>query len=90
MRQIPLILKKGGPVLPPLPSDALAFRRSSYCGEANCVEVAALPSDQIAVRDTKNDSPDAPILVFSVIEWNAFLNGVLDGEFSPSTLSTRP
>jgi hypothetical protein len=72
-----------------LPADAPDFRRSSYCDSAGCVEVAALPGDQIAVRDAKDPHPEAPVLRFTVAEWNVFLSGVLAGEFSPARLS-RP
>jgi uncharacterized protein DUF397 len=72
-----------------LPQSAVAadFRKSTFCSNMGCVEVAALPSDQIAVRDSKDSRPDAPILIFTVSEWNAFLSGVVDGQFSAAALS---
>lgn len=60
------------------------FRRSSFCGDGGCVEVATLPGDQIALRDSKND--DSPILTFTPEEWDAFVAGVLDGQFSRDAL----
>jgi len=60
------------------------FRRSSYCGPTACVEVAALPGDEIALRDSKDDS--SPILRFTPEEWDAFVAGVLDGQFSRDAL----
>ena len=73
------------------PSIAAGFRRSSFCGSVGCVEVAALPGDSgtsdIVVRDAKDKRPDAPILRFTTAEWDAFVNGVLAGEFSTATLS---
>jgi Domain of unknown function (DUF397) len=74
-------------VSPPLLPGPSGYRRSSYCATAGCVEVAALPGDQIAVRDSKDMRPDAPHLIFSVTEWKAFLSGVIAGEFSAVALS---
>ena len=62
------------------------FRRSSFCGEAHCVDVAALPSDEIVIRDSKDTRPDAPRLTFTAAEWDAFLGRVIAGEFSRSAL----
>ncbi|MET8339711.1 DUF397 domain-containing protein [Streptosporangium canum] len=58
----------------------LIWRKSSYTGQTgNCVEVASLPSGGRAVRDSKD--PDGPMLRFTPDEWQAFINGVKDGEF---------
>lgn len=65
---------------------AVRFRRSTYCGAGSCVEVATLPGDDIALRDTKDDRPDAPILRFTPDEWDAFVAGVLDGQFTRDAL----
>lgn len=52
-------------------SNELAFRKSSYSGQdANCVEVADLPS-AAAIRDSKH--PDAGHLPFPAAEWSVFL-----------------
>jgi Domain of unknown function (DUF397) len=63
------------------------FRRSSFCGSVGCVEVAVLPGGEIVVRDSKDESPVAPVLRFTNAEWDAFVSGVLAGEFSTATLS---
>jgi len=64
------------------------FRRSSFCGSVGCVEVAALPGGgEIVLRDSKDESPGAPVLRFTNAEWDAFVSGVLAGEFSTATLS---
>jgi Domain of unknown function (DUF397) len=54
------------------------WRKSSYCTQGNCVEVAFLGS-QVAVRDSKDKH--GPVLLFTQAEWNAFLSGARDGEF---------
>jgi len=53
-------------------------RRSGPTG-GNCVEVAFLPGDQIAMRNSRY--PHGPALVFTKAEWDAFLGGAQDGEF---------
>jgi predicted secreted Zn-dependent protease len=62
------------------------FRRSSLCGEGSCVEVAALPGGEIIVRDSKDSRPHAPRLSFTAAEWDAFIAGVMAGEFTRSAL----
>ena len=52
--------------------------RSSAQG--NCVEVARLPSGEVAMRNSRD--PDGPALIFTRPEWDAFLGGAGDGEFS--------
>jgi Domain of unknown function (DUF397) len=66
-----------------------SFRRSSFCGSSNCVEVAAPSFNQVFVRDAKDLRPNAPVLRFTTVEWNAFLAGVLAGEFSHDALTRR-
>ncbi|MHC1560193.1 DUF397 domain-containing protein [Actinomycetospora sp. C-140] len=61
------------------------FRKSSFSGMGGCVEVARLPaSGHFAVRDSKN--PELEARVFTLREWNAFIDGVKAGEFDPETL----
>jgi hypothetical protein len=67
-------------------SAQLHFRRSSFCAEGSCVEVAALPGDGIVMRDSKDTRPDAPRLTFTAAEWDVFLRGVATGEFTRSAL----
>jgi hypothetical protein len=45
-----------------------------------CVEAAALPGGEVAVRDTK-DAGIGPVLVFTAQEWHSFLDGAKKGEF---------
>lgn len=65
------------------------FHRSTYCGAGGCVEVAARPAGDVLVRDAKNAEPDAPVLRFTKDEWDAFLAGVLAGEFDHTALMNR-
>jgi hypothetical protein len=51
--------------------------RSSAQG--NCVEIARLPGNEFAVRNSRH--PQGPALVFSQAELRAFLAGVKDGDF---------
>jgi hypothetical protein len=55
------------------------WRKSSYSGGngGNCVEVAALPDNSLAVRDSKD--PDGPRLVFNSAVWRVFAAQVRDG-----------
>lgn len=66
----------------------IRFHRSSFCIKGNCVEVAVLPGDEIALRDSKNDS--SPVLRFTPNEWDAFVAGVLDGQFTRNALRSHP
>jgi hypothetical protein len=51
--------------------------RSSAQG--NCVELARLPGDGVAIRNSRH--PEGPALVFTDAELDAFLDGVKDGDF---------
>lgn len=61
-----------------------AWRKSSFSqsnGEDDCVEVAFLAADRVAVRDTKARSRVPH--VHTARAWAAFLAGVRAGEFDP-------
>ena len=57
----------------------LAWRKAQ-CSTINgqCVEIASTPG-KIVMRDSKD--PDGPILVYTLAEFNAFLEGARNGEF---------
>lgn len=56
------------------------FRKSSYSNDhQGCVEVALGTGGGRWLRDTKDRS--LPAHYFTEIEWQAFLDGVKDGEF---------
>jgi Domain of unknown function (DUF397) len=58
-----------------------AWIKSSRSGPTggNCVEVAFLADGDVAMRNSRH--PDGPALVFTRVEWDAFLGGARDGEF---------
>jgi hypothetical protein len=58
-----------------------AWRTSAFSNGSGCVEVAFV-KDGVAVRDSKDRH--GPVLVFSPVEWQAFVAGVLAGEFNVS------
>ncbi len=45
----------------------------------NCVECAALPNGDVAVRNSRD--PEGPALIYTTAEIEAFLLGVRDGDF---------
>jgi Domain of unknown function (DUF397) len=53
------------------------WRKSSWCAHGECVEVAALETRHVAVRDNKNVS--GPALIFAPAEWRSFLKDVKEG-----------
>jgi hypothetical protein len=57
------------------------WRKSTFSESNGCVEVA-LVNNRVAVRDSKD--PRGPVLLFSPAEWEAFVAGVLAGEFTVS------
>jgi hypothetical protein len=69
------------------PSDTawehVLWRKSSKSASNGCVEVAHV-TGKVAVRDSKNR--EGPILLFTPIEWDAFLSGVRSGEFDLTAL----
>jgi hypothetical protein len=59
---------------------AVQWRKSQASNPSgNCVEVAALPGGEIAVRNSRH--PSGPALVYTRAEVAAFLVGVRSGEF---------
>jgi len=70
--------KQGERLVSPTPPSP-AWRRSRRCDSGACVEVA-FDGDEFLVRDGKH--PEGPTLSFTPLEWEAFLGGVLDGQFT--------
>jgi hypothetical protein len=57
---------------------AAKWRKSRHSNPSgNCVEMARLPGEQVAVRDSHR--PDGPALLFTRAAWERFLRGVREG-----------
>lgn len=54
-------------------------KSSSSSREGNCVELAALPDGQIAVRNSRD--PQGPALIYTRAEIAALVQGARDGDF---------
>ncbi|MFE9611574.1 DUF397 domain-containing protein [Streptomyces sp. NPDC006012] len=59
--------------------DARWIKSRHSNAEGNCVEFAALPDGDVAVRNSRD--PDGPALVYTPAEMAAFLAGAKDGDF---------
>ena len=63
---------------------AVAWRKSSASNPSgDCIEVAALDSGAVAVRNSRD--PQGPALVYTRAEIAAFIAGAKDGEFDDLT-----
>jgi hypothetical protein len=58
---------------------ATQWRKSTYSGYSDCVELLRLPHGDVAIRDSK--APMAASLVFPSGEVKAFLKAAKAGEF---------
>ncbi|WP_280215319.1 DUF397 domain-containing protein [Nocardia cyriacigeorgica] len=61
------------------PTSAEWFKSSYSQGTGECVEVAFLANNRVAVRDSKN--PAGGVLSFAPSDWQAFTAGVADGRW---------
>ena len=57
---------------------SLDWRKSSHSNSINCLEFVA-DGDSVLVRDSKH--PGGPVLSFSRLEWQHFVDGARQGEF---------
>lgn len=58
---------------------SLIWRKAQIStNNGDCLEVASIAS-KIALRDSKD--PDGHVLVYTPMEWRAFLDGAKNGEF---------
>jgi hypothetical protein len=62
--------------------ETLAWTKSSRCDQGNCVEVAAADGE-VMIRDSQH--PSGPILRVSRADWDAFTEGIVNGEFRFAT-----
>ena len=56
------------------------WRKSTYSGINGCIEIAFV-NHRVAIRDSKD--PEGQVLLITIVEWRAFLDGARDGEFDP-------
>ena len=57
---------------------AAKWRKSRHSNPSgNCVEIARLPGQGVAVRDSRR--PDGPVLLFSHAVWETFLRSLREG-----------
>ncbi|WP_250029150.1 DUF397 domain-containing protein [Paractinoplanes maris] len=61
------------------PNEERRWQRARRCTGGNCVEVMRAEEDVVLVRNSTN--PDA-VLSFTTEEWETFLRGVKEGDFS--------
>lgn len=60
--------------------EGLPWRKSQRSNPSgNCVELAPLPTGEIALRNSR--FPCGPVLIYTKDEIEAFLGGVKDGDF---------
>jgi Domain of unknown function (DUF397) len=62
-------------------SDDILWRKSTYSGMNGCLEVAFIDG-QVVIRNSKDKQ--GPVLLFTSVEWENFLRGAVEGEFSSS------
>ena len=55
------------------------WQKSSFSGTSNCVEMAKLPTGEVAVRNCRD--PEGPALIYTRAEIDALLQGVRNGDF---------
>jgi hypothetical protein len=58
----------------------VTWQKSGRSGpNGNCVECAALPGGEVAMRNSRD--PEGPALIYTPAEIEAFILGVRDGDF---------
>lgn len=66
------------------PTKFTNWRKSTLSsGGDNCVEISVAGDGSVGVRDSKQGEV-SPVLEFTRSEWQAFLGGVVLGEFNPN------
>jgi hypothetical protein len=61
------------------------WKKSSRSAQnGHCVEIAQLSASSIGVRDSKDNTPGQPVLIFPNEGWTGFLLGIKAGEFNLS------
>jgi hypothetical protein len=67
-------------VTPQEKSDLTWIKSSLSYALGNCVEIADLGAGNVGVRNSRH--PSGAVLEFTPAEWQAFVGGVLNGEFA--------
>lgn len=67
-------------VMPQEKTDLDWIKSSLSYANGNCVEIADLGAGNVGVRNSRR--PDGEVLSFTAAEWQAFVGGVLNGEFA--------
>jgi Domain of unknown function (DUF397) len=58
------------------------WKKSSWsAANGHCVEVARLDS-HVGVRNSRDNGPDCPVLIFTREEWGTFLSGITANDFN--------
>jgi hypothetical protein len=67
--------------MPSLELQDAQWRKSALSSaQGNCVEVAKLPGGEVAMRNSRH--PEGPALIFTHGEFEAFVQGAKDDDFS--------
>ena len=68
---------------------AAKWRKSRHSNPSgNCVEMARLPGERVAVRDSHR--PDGPALLFTQAAWERFLHGLRQGASELALAGRKP
>ena len=68
---------------------AAKWRKSRHSNPSgNCVEMARLPGERVAVRDSHR--PNGPALLFTRAAWERFLRGLREGAGELALASREP
>jgi Domain of unknown function (DUF397) len=58
------------------------WKKSSWsAANGHCVEVAQLPGSSVGVRNSRDNAPSRPVLVFSQKDWDSFVMGINANDF---------
>ncbi|HEX6074116.1 MAG TPA: DUF397 domain-containing protein [Micromonosporaceae bacterium] len=57
-----------------------SWKKSRRSASENCVEARLTETGDVQVRDSKDRT--GPVLTFTPAEWDSFISGAKDGEFS--------
>lgn len=60
-------------------ADGLGWKRSSFCSNGACVEIAQ--GDEVMVRDSKTKDVGAEVLRFTQAGWGEFVDRVRTGDY---------